>query len=43
MSVAISLVLVLIGFVIVGFLYLEFADRNSKEPEVKRKWTDPKA
>lgn len=42
MILAVGLIVMLIGFAIVGFLFLEFSDRNSDEPKSKRFWTDPK-
>lgn len=39
------LLLVLLGVCIsgllLGYIFLDFKDKNSEEPEAKRKWSDP--
>lgn len=37
-----GLVAVIICMLFLGYLYLEFIEKNSEEPEVTRKWSDPK-
>lgn len=41
MKFAIAIVLMLIGFVLLGILFLFFYDRNSEEPKAERRWSDP--
>jgi hypothetical protein len=33
--------MVLIGVLVTGFILIIFFEKNSKEPESKRKWSDP--
>jgi len=42
MKFAIAILIMLIGFVLLGILFLFFFDKNSEEPKVKRRWSDPK-
>jgi hypothetical protein len=42
MTIAIIIILLLIGSGILAYLFLEFDDQNSVEKESKRVWTDPK-
>jgi hypothetical protein len=40
-KVALVLVGVLIGFLLLGYLFIEFIEWNKEEPESQRKWSDP--
>lgn len=41
MTIILVLLGVCIGGLFLGYLFLDFMDRNSEEPEVRRKWSDP--
>jgi hypothetical protein len=38
---ALVVVGVLIGFLVLGYIFIEFTEWNNEEPESNRKWTDP--
>ncbi len=42
MSIVLGLLGMIICGLLLGYVYIVFLEKNSEEPEVKRKWSDPK-
>jgi hypothetical protein len=40
-EIALVVVGLLIGVLVLGYLVIVFIEKNSREPESKRKWSDP--
>ncbi|HMP49099.1 MAG TPA: hypothetical protein PKA63_10560 [Oligoflexia bacterium] len=37
----ITILAIILGFLVVAYLYYTFVENNSEEPTAVRKWTDP--